>query len=241
MPRGGRFAGPVARPGGFIRSLRCRGAAENDPVQIVIEPERPADHAAVRAVVLAAFADHPSVAELVELIRASPEYVPELALVARVTGEVAGFVMVSHAELADDTVLGDDTVLADDTVLVGDSVVNDDTVLVGDNGRRHRVLTLSPLTVAPGMQGRGIGSALVPAALRTADQLGEPLVLLEGSPRYYPRFGFRDCRKFGISITLPDWAPPDAGMMFPLSAYDARVRGRLVYPPAFAATGTGHS
>jgi putative acetyltransferase len=192
-------------------------------VDIVIEPERPADHAAVRAVVLAAFADQPSVAELVELIRASPEYVPELALVARVAGEVAGFVMVSHAELVDD------------------SVVIDDSVLAGDSGRRHRVLTLSPLAVAPALQGRGIGSALVPAALQAAERLGEPLVLLEGSPRYYPRFGFRDCREFGISIPLPDWAPPDAAMVFPLSAYDARVRGRLVYPPAFTTTGTGHS
>jgi putative acetyltransferase len=132
-------------------------------VRIVIEPERPADHAAIRAVVLAAFADQPSVAELVELIRASPEYLPELALVARVDGAVAGFVMVSHAELS------------------------------GESGQRHRILTLSPLAVVPALQGRGIGSALVPAALAEAERLGEPLVVLEGSPRYYPRFGSR-CR-----------------------------------------------
>ena len=183
-------------------------------MRIVIEPERPADHAAVRAMVLAAFVDEPNVAELVELIRASPEFVPELALVARVAGEVAGFVMLSHAELVDDS---------------------------GDSGERHRVLTLSPLAVAPALQGRGIGSALVRAGLAEAERLGEQLVVLEGSPRYYPRFGFRDCREFGIRITLPDWAPPEAGMVFTLPAYDARVRGRLVYPPAFAATGTGHS
>jgi putative acetyltransferase len=180
-------------------------------VRIVIEQERPADRAAIRAVVLAAFADEPHVAELVALIRASPEYVPELALVARVDGAVAGFVMVSHAEL------------------------------VSDPGERHRVLTLSPLAVAPALQGHGIGSALVRAALQAAERLGEQLVLLEGSPRYYPRFGFRDCREFGISISLPDWAPPEAGMVFLLSTYDAGVRGRLVYPPAFIATGTGHS
>ena len=172
-------------------------------MDLVIEPERPADHAAIRAVLLAAFTDEPAVADLVELIRASPEYVPELALVARVSGEVAGFAMFSHAELA------------------------------GDGGERHRVLTLSPLAVAPALQGRGIGSALVPAGLRAAERLVEPLVVLEGSPRYYPRFGFRDCREFGISIPLPDWAPPEAGMAYPLPAYDPRMRGRVVYPPAF--------
>ncbi|HEV2886882.1 MAG TPA: N-acetyltransferase [Jatrophihabitans sp.] len=183
-------------------------------MRIVIEPEQRADHAAVRAVVLAAFVDEPNVAELVELIRASPEFVPELALVARVDGEVAGFVMLSHAELVDDS---------------------------GDSAQRHPVLTMSPLAVAPALQGRGIGSALVRAGLAGAERLGEQLVVLEGSPRYYSRFGFRDCRELGIHIPLPDWAPPEAAMVCALPAYDARVRGRLVYPPAFVATGTGRS
>ncbi len=178
---------------------------------LVIEQEQAADHAAIRAVVLAAFAHHPSVAELVALIRASPQFVPELALVARVEDTVAGFVMLSSAEVVD------------------------------DSGASHEVLTLSPLAVAPPVQGRGIGSALVLAGLRAAERRAEPLVVLEGSPQYYPRFGFRDCREFGIWIALPDWAPPEAGMVFPLPAYDARVRGRLVYPPAFAATGSGQS
>lgn len=177
----------------------------------MIEPERPADQASIRAVVGAAFAHHPDVVELVDLIRASPEYRSELALLARVDGAVAGFVMVSHAEL------------------------------LSDSGERRRVLTMSPLAVAPPAQGRGIGSALVRAALAEAERLGEPLVLLEGSPRYYPRFGFRDCRELGISISLPGWAPPEAGMAFPLSTYDAGLRGRLVYPPAFAASGVSPS
>jgi len=176
-------------------------------VNIVVERERPADYAAIRAVVGAAFAAQPNVAELVDLIRASPEYVPELALVARLDGAVAGFVMVSHADL------------------------------VSDAGERHAVLTLSPLAVAPALQGRGIGSVLVPAALAEAARLGEQLVVLEGSPRYYSRFGFRDSRELGISMALPDWAPPEAGMVFPLPAYDARLRGQVVYPPAFRDSG----
>jgi putative acetyltransferase len=176
-------------------------------VRIVVEPEQPADHAAIRAVVLAAFVDQPAVADLVDLIRASADYVPELALLARVDGAVAGFVMLSHAEL------------------------------VSESGSRRRVLTLSPLAVAPAVQGRGVGSALVRAGLAEAERLGEPLVTLEGSPRYYPRFGFRDSRELGISIALPDWAPPEAGMAIALPAYDAQLRGRLVYPPAFAASG----
>lgn len=176
-------------------------------MHLEIEPEQPADRAAIRDVVRAAFHTHQSVADLVDLIRDSPEFVPELSLVARHEGAVVGHVMLSRAAVVD------------------------------ERGDRHGVLTLSPLAVAPQVQGRGVGSALVPAGLAGAESLGAPLVVLEGSPRYYPRFGFRDCRTFGITIELPDWAPPDAGMVYPLSAYDPATRGRLVYPPAFAAIG----
>jgi putative acetyltransferase len=178
-------------------------------VPVVIDEETAADQDAVRAVVRAAFDTHVEVADLVDLIRASPQFVPGLSLVARLDGEVVGHVLLSHAELED------------------------------HDGVRRQVLTLSPLAVAPAHQGRGIGSQLVPAGLAAAEAVGENLVLLEGSPRYYPRFGFRDCRTLGIHIDLPEWAPPEAGMAYPLRAYDESLRGRLVYPPAFAATGSG--
>jgi putative acetyltransferase len=71
----------------------------NAPAAVVIEAEQPADVDAIRDVVARAFATQAVVPELVELIRASPQYVPELALVARVGPTVAGFVMLSHAEL----------------------------------------------------------------------------------------------------------------------------------------------
>jgi putative acetyltransferase len=169
----------------------------------VIGPEQAADHQAVRRVVAAAFADQPAVADLVELIRASPQYEPELAQVARRGGDVVGHVMISHAELVDGAAAWD-------------------------------VLTLSPLAVRPDVQRQGVGSALVVEALRRADATGAALVTLEGSPAYYPRFGFRDARTLGVTIDLPDWSSPDAGQVYLLSAYDPAIRGRLVYPPAFA-------
>lgn len=172
-----------------------------------IQPESAADHDAIRDVVRTAFDTQPEVADLVELIRASPEFVPELSLVARHDGAVVGHVMLSHAELVDDL------------------------------GERRRILTLSPLAVVPAVQRQGIGSALVPAGLAAADALGEPLVVLEGSPDYYSRFGFRDCRTMGIRIDLPDWSSREAGQAHPLSAYDETLRGQVIYPPAFATIG----
>ncbi len=74
-------------------------ASVTAPDDVVIGPEQPGDAAAVRDVVTRAFSRHGVVADLVELIRASPQYAPELALVARLGPTVTGFVMLSHAEV----------------------------------------------------------------------------------------------------------------------------------------------
>lgn len=97
----------------------------------------------------------------------------------------------------------------------------------------HRIAMLSPLAVVPALHKQGIGSELVRAVTAKADALGDAVVVLEGSPAYYPRFGFVDSRTLGIEIHLPDWAPPEAGQAMPLSAYDASLRGTVVYPNPF--------
>ena len=173
--------------------------ATDHPVRI--RPERPEDHAAIGAVVAAAFGS-PAEARLVDDIRSSPGFIPDLSLVAEAGGQIVGHVMISHVTLDDD-------------------------------GTRRRVASLSPLAVRPDRQGRGIGGALVRAAVDRADELGEPLVVLEGSPQYYGRFGFEHSVVHGIEIDLPSWAPPEAAQIRRLSRYDPALRGRLVYPPAF--------
>ena len=105
-----------------------------------------------------------------------------------------------------------------------------------DTGReRVQIPMLSPLAVHPGRHGEGIGSRLVRDVIQRADARGEPLIILEGSPAYYPRFGFRHSVPEGIVIHLPDWAPAEAAMMIPLTAYRPGLRGTVVYPPAFDA------
>ncbi len=103
------------------------------------------------------------------------------------------------------------------------------------DGVRQRIAMLSPLAVHPAEQGKGIGGRLVRDVIDRADEFGEPLIVLEGSPLYYPRFGFRYSVPEGIVIHLPDWAPPEAAMMIPLTAYRPELRGTVVYPPAFDA------
>jgi putative acetyltransferase len=63
---------------------------------VVIRPERDADHPVIAEVVRAAFVGHPDeVASLVERIRASEQFIPELALVAEDSSGVIAHVMLS--------------------------------------------------------------------------------------------------------------------------------------------------
>lgn len=96
------------------------------------------------------------------------------------------------------------------------------------------VLILTPFAVAPDHQRRGIGSALVRAALDAAERIGEPLVVVEGSPRYSGRLAFRFAEEHGVTLDLPAWAPRRAAQVFLLSSHDPTVRGHVDYPPAIA-------
>lgn len=49
---------------------------------------------------------------------------------------------------------------------------------------------LAPLSVAPTAQRRGIGLALMNAAVETAKEFGAGAMLILGDPAYYGRFGF---------------------------------------------------
>lgn len=122
-------------------------------------------------------------------------------------------------------------VAEEDGEIVGHVMINHAELHDGETV--HRIAMLSPLAVAPARQKDGIGSALVRGAVARTDALGDPVMVLEGSPAYYPRFGFVDARTLGITIHLPDWAPPEAGQALPLSAYDPALRGTVVYPPPF--------
>lgn len=98
--------------------------------------------------------------------------------------------------------------------------------------RLVEVLVLSPLSVRPHLQRRGIGAALVIAALREADAGSCPAVFLEGDPAYYGRLGFRRASDVGFerpSVRIPD----DACQVALLTAYQPWMRGALVYCDPF--------
>jgi putative acetyltransferase len=96
----------------------------------------------------------------------------------------------------------------------------------------ERVLQLSPLGVLPAHQRRGHGSELVRASLEAVCTAGEPLLLVEGAPAYYGRFGFVRADELGLlppPEALCDWA-------FQVAVLDQGNKlpqGRVVYSEPF--------
>lgn len=95
------------------------------------------------------------------------------------------------------------------------------------------IAMLSPLAVAPERQRQGIGDALVRAVCGVADDRGEPMVLLQGNPAYYGRFGFVPSTDHGITMDLPDWAPSEAAQVLRLAGWTGEHTGHLILPRAF--------
>lgn len=92
-------------------------------------------------------------------------------------------------------------------------------------------LGLGPLTVQPGYQRQGVGSALMDATIAAANGLGESTVALLGSTTYYPRFGFVPADSLGIVSPDPSWG--SHFMAKPLDAYRAGLHGQFRYAPPF--------
>ena len=165
-----------------------------------LRPEQPGDADAIRAVVVNAFG-LPVIGELVDRLRASPDWISGLSLVAERDGRIIGHVLFTRS-------------------------------LLDAPQRLVDVLVLSPVSVMPAEQGRGIGSALIEHGLETVRARQEPLVFLEGSPTYYARFGFRAAGPLGFrrpSLRIPE----PAFQVVSLPGYEPWMTGTLVYSRAF--------
>lgn len=125
--------------------------------------------------IAAAFAD---VAEsdhreqlLVERLRRSKGFVPQLSLVATDDNErIVGYILLTKVEI------------------------------VAENGASATSLAVAPLAISPEFQKRGIGGRLLEEAHRRAAALGYGTAVLLGHKDYYPRFGYRKAIDSGVAF-----------------------------------------
>lgn len=94
------------------------------------------------------------------------------------------------------------------------------------------LMALAPVAVLPEWQRRGVGSALVRAAIDACMELGSAGLIVLGHPEYYPRFGFVPASRFGLRC--PYEAPDEAFMALELvPAALADADGIVIYHAAF--------
>ncbi|SMC67651.1 N-acetyltransferase [Rhizobium sp. RU36D] len=85
---------------------------------------------------------------------------------------------------------------------------------------------MGPVSVLPERQGDGIGSQLIRAGLEQLNLLGANGCVVVGSPKLYPKFGFRH----HADLTYPD-LPPEYFMILTLQG--ATPSGMVAFHPAF--------
>lgn len=139
-----------------------------------IREENPKDHRTTEEVVREAFYNRyaPGATEhyVLHLLRREPGFEAWHSLVAEYEGQLIGQVLLSPARI------------------------------LGNNGETHRMIILGPVCCLNAVSGRGVGSALMRAAIEKAKERGERAIFLMGDPRYYRRFGFVPASRFGVHL-----------------------------------------
>jgi putative acetyltransferase len=139
------------------------------PTDIVIREENSTDQDSIFLMNLLAFGQ-PGEARLVDALRSNPSvFLPELSLVATTGNTLIGHILFTRIRI------------------------------VNTQGRSVESLALAPMAVLPDYQGKGVGSLLIRTGLKAATRLGFSSVIVLGHERYYPRFGFSEAARWGIS------------------------------------------
>ncbi len=139
-------------------------------------------------------------------LRRSTSYISELDLVAVLNVNLVGHIITTKAKVLD------------------------------SSGSESEVLCVGPVSVLPGLQGQGIGSALIRESIRFAGDMGYRGMVLFGNPDYYHRFGFKNAGEYGITTKDgQNFEPFMALELFPGAL--STINGRFFEDKAFETDG----
>lgn len=171
-------------------------------MSITIRTENISDYLQVHNVNFIAFGNREDEARLVERIRATRNFVPQLSIVAEEHGKVVGHLLMSKAEII-------------------------------EGEKRHEVIVLAPIAVRPDYQRQGIGKQLIHEGITRCKELGYYIVFLIGHPSYYPKFGFKSARQYGLELNQFE-VSDEVFMVCELKEDELlNIKGELKYPSVF--------
>ncbi|MCI8624121.1 MAG: N-acetyltransferase [Provencibacterium sp.] len=152
-------------------------------MNITIRQETPKDYPAIISLILRSFregtdySDGTDVLALVEEIRESGYYLPELSFVAEGEGQIVGHFLFSRFPLSSGREGGERSSAAEDLVL------------------------MAPVAVHAGFFRQGIGTAMLTQGIEKVKEKGYRGILVEGDYRFYNRLGFLTSSDYGIYPT----------------------------------------
>ncbi|HEX2945002.1 MAG TPA: N-acetyltransferase [Clostridia bacterium] len=118
-----------------------------------------------------------------------------------------------------------------DRKIIGHVIYSHAYILQPDNSRID-VLNFGPLSVLPEFQKKGVGSALMKYSIAQARELAYGAILFFGHPEYYPRFGFKEAKEFGITTCDGENYPAFMAMELKKD-YLSNVTGRFFESPIY--------
>lgn len=187
--------------------------------KVTIRPEEHKDYKSIVSLILRSFqegtdySDGSDIIALVEEIRDSKFYIPELSFVAEMDGEVVGHFLFSRFPLSPTREGGH------------------------DNRTDAGIVMLAPVSVHADHFRQGVGSAMLKLGIEKVRELGYKGITVEGNFNFYNRVGFRTSSEFGIYPTS-GWPMNDPRCMMCQETYQgslAGVHGYIVYDMYFNA------
>ena len=170
----------VLEKSGFVPTGKT---GEEGPIfvrRITIRPEEHKDYKNIVSLVLRSFkegtdySDGTDIVALIEEIRDSEYFIPELAFVAELEGEIVGHFLFSHFPLSK-------------TPEGGHGGANDTDIVM-----------LAPVSVHADHLRQGIGSAMIRLGIEKVKEMGFRGIIVEGNYRFYNTVGFKTSSEYDI-------------------------------------------
>jgi len=116
--------------------------------------------------------------------------------------------------------------------IVGHIIYSNDSYVLQADGSKKKVLNFGPISVLPEYQKHGIGSALMNHSIMSAKDLGYGAILFFGHSIYYPRFGFKEAKEFGITTEWGNNFPAFMAMELQ-EGYLKGISGKFIESPIY--------
>lgn len=105
-------------------------------------------------------------------------------------------------------------------------------LFIDDGVNEHESLALAPVSIKPDFQRKGVGSKLINESLKIAKQMGYKSVIVLGSEKYYPKFGFVEALQYGIKVPFEVPSPNFMAIELKKDALK-EVSGTVIYTKEF--------